>query len=272
MNILLTGSSGFIGTHLAKLLKSHKVVPYDLKIGLDVRNEKQLIEKIKGCEVVVHLAAFTSVPKSWDNPTEYYDNNVLGTSKVVEASIKAGVKRLIFASSSAIYGAKENPYAASKAMGEGVLQVRKEMQTISLRFFNVYGKGQNPDNNMVIPTFIKGIKEGKISIYGDGEQTRDFIHVSDVCEVLKMAVEADVAPNFPRFVALDLGTSKSYSVNELAYLMMGLMEKQAEIQYLPGRKEIKHSLADPKILREVFKYQPKVTLVNGLKQFLKEGL
>jgi UDP-glucose 4-epimerase len=227
---------------------------------------------MEGCEAVVHLAALTSLPKSWEDPSEEYLNNVVGTSNVLECAIKSGIKRIVYASSSSIYGMAENPYAASKAMNELLMEVRKdEIQSIGFRFFNVYGTGQNPDYGMVIPAFIKGIKKGEITIYGDGSKTRDFIHVDDICNMLAFAATCELRKEFPKSVVMDLGTGRSISIKELAYLLMAIMDKEAEIKYEAPRKECEHSLA--KTEGAVAFFQPTlISLPQGLKRLLKEGL
>lgn len=272
--ILITGSSGFIGGHLVELLKiDHEVVPFDIKEGRDILDTKTLRKHIKGCDFVVHLAALASIANAWENPGLYYRNNVEGTSNVLEEAIKAGVKRFIFSSSCAVYQSILNPYAASKAMCEGVLQTRmREIPSIAFRFLNVYGKNQNPAYGNVMPAFIQGIPKGKITIYGDGNQRRDFIHVSDICQLIKLSIETRYDPRFPRFIQMDLGTGQSYSIKELAYILMGLMGKKAEIKYAPSRREMRTACADTKLMKEIYKYEPKVNLINGLERLIKEGL
>lgn len=271
MRALITGSSGFIGSHLIRVIKS--ATPYDLAINRDIRDTELLKKAMKDCDIVIHLAAHTSVVDSWKDPTEYYDNNVKGTSAVVETAIKLGVQRIIFASSSAVYASSENPYAASKAMCEHLFHVRKqEIPSIMLRFFNVYGKGQNPNYGTVVPAFIKGIKKGKITIYGDGKQTRDFIHVDDVCRLIKTITETKFGPKSPAFMQLDVGTGKSYSVEELAYILMGLIGKKAKIKYAPPRKEAKHSQANTQGIKKMFNFDAQIGLIDGLKRLLNEGL
>ena len=275
MRICVTGSSGFIGGHLVDLLKeSHEVVPFDIREDeRNILDEETLKEHIKDCDFVVHLAALASIARCWENPGLVYRNNVEGTSNVVEAAIKAGVKRVIFASSCAVYQSTMNPYAASKAMAEGVLQTRaNDIPSIAFRFLNVYGKNQNPSYGNVMPLFIEGIPKGKITIYGDGDQRRDFIHVSDICQLIKMSVEANYDPKFPRFIQMDLGTGQTYSVRELAYILMGMMNKQAEIEFAPPRREMRNACANTKLMTEVFKYEPKVSLIEGLQKLIKEGL
>lgn len=269
--VLITGSSGFIGSHLLKMMPD--AVPYDLKEGKNILNKVDLEKSMKGCDSVVHLAAHTHLMSSWEDPSKCYLTNVFGTSNVLETAVKLGIKRIIFASSSAIYASTENPYAASKAMGEGLLKVREdEIRSIIFRFFNVYGIGQNPDYGTAIPAFISGIKKGEITIYGDGKQTRDFIHVDDICQMLKFAATTELPENFPKVFQTDLGTGKSYAIKELAYIIMGLMNKQAKIKYQPARKEVLHSQADISLVKKVFNFEPKITLLEGLERIIKDGI
>ena len=161
MKIMITGSSGFIGGTLKKLMeKDHEIVSYDLKEELDILDVKKLEKKMKGCDSVVHLAALTSVQDSLINPSKYYETNIVGTSNVFETAIKLGIKMVIYASSSAIYGATESPYGASKFTNELLATVRKDkIRTIGFRFFNVYGSGMNLSYGAVIPNFIEGINK-----------------------------------------------------------------------------------------------------------------
>ena len=158
--ILVTGSEGFIGSYLMELIP--EAIGFDLKSGQDIRDKQQLASYLKGIDVVVHLAAQTSIANAWDDPVNLYSHNILGTANVIEESIKAGVKKIVFASSASIYQPYDNPYSFSKYVCEGLFKTRKdEMQNILLRFMNVYGKGQNPSYGTVIPTFYKGIKKEK---------------------------------------------------------------------------------------------------------------
>lgn len=267
---MITGNAGFIGSHLLKFLKNdYEIVPYDKLDGRDILDRKTLRKHMKGCEYVIHLAAFASIVDSWKDPSACYDNNVTGTSNVVEEAIKQGVKRIIFASSCAVRQPIENPYAASKAMCEGVFQVRqKEIPSVAFRFLNVYGKNQNPSYGNVMPNFIKGIPEGKITVFGDGDQRRDFIHVSDICRAIKIALEAQYDPKFPRYACMDLGTGLTVSINELAYILMGMMGKIAKIEKGPPRRELRTACADTKMMRELFKFEPNVNLVDGLRRLM----
>jgi UDP-glucose 4-epimerase len=262
--ILVTGGQGFIGSYLMEILPDAK--SYDLKDGLDVRDKKTLKKHMKGCDVVIHLAAQTSVANSWDDPADLYSHNIVGTATVIETAIKAGVKKIIYASSASIYNPLDNPYSLSKSVGEDLLTVRKdEISSVSLRFMNVYGLGQNPAYGTVIPEFEKGMKKGRIKIYGNGTQTRDFIHVKDLVLFIAQMVNQKFDHE-----AMDVGWGVGVSVNQLAEMMAYLCDiDDLKIEYLLGRKETKHSKANVDTAMQ-YGFDPKITLKEGLKEVLNK--
>lgn len=234
MKILITGSSGFVGSHLSKRLKDgHEIIPYDLKEGKDILDEGTLNEHMKDVDVVVHLAALVSQPESWKKPKEYFQTNGIGTHKIVASAIKNGVRRIIYTSSAAVYD-PTTPYGASKKRGEGVCEVFKgQIKTVILRPFNIYGHGQNPTYGCAVHNFITGIKtKGEIEIFGDGRQTRDFIYIDDVVDVIKYSLDASI-PDSP----IDLGTGKGTEILELANIVGRLIGKDFDIKFSPSRKE-----------------------------------
>ena len=165
MKYLITGSLGFVGSHLME--KIDNAIGYDLKSGQDIRDKNQLSSYMKKVDAVIHLAAQTSIAHAWDDPTDYYSHNVVGTSNVIETAIKCGVKKIIYASSASIYFPLDNPYSHSKAICEDLFKIRQDkISCIALRFMNIYGKGQNPSYGTVIPSFYKGIKNGNIQSGG----------------------------------------------------------------------------------------------------------
>ena len=260
---------GFVGTHLKKLFKEDEYVPYDLKRGEDILDEKELEKKMRGCDVVVHLAALTSISQSWENPVLYYMNNVVGTSTVCEVAKKVGVKKIVFASSSSIYAATSSHYGISKLTDEAILGTgRGDMAIVNLRFFNIYGMGQNPSYAGAIPSFFEGTNKGLITIYGDGLQTRDFIHVSDICLAIKAAAETETKD----VLSIDVGTGKPVSIKELAYLIKGITGSNCAIEYKPPRSEVRHSMADIRLAKEVFKFRSKIELVDGINDLLAQTI
>ena len=215
-SVLVTGGNGFIGTHLCRLFhnQGHNVISLDIMhtdshpwdcITADIRDGLQF----DGIDWIVHLAAQISVPRSIDNPDETLSINVDGTASILSAAEVAGVKKIIFASSAAVYGdceiipipesaplTPQSPYAVSKIVGEELLR-RSKIPTCSLRFFNVYGPNQSAEGGYaaVIPAFKKAIELGKeCKIFGDGTQVRDFIHVNDLVRIILLALESAELP------------------------------------------------------------------------------
>ncbi len=262
MKILITGGSGFIGSHLVKFWQ----LPYVEIIILDVEkpperlsgynytfiqgtitDRKKVAKCLEGVDYVFHLAAKISVPESMDDPLKYYATNTIGTIIMLEESEKAHVKHFIFASSSANYGLglkipkKEKmklnpkcPYAFTKIDGEYLCEMfRKErgMKTTSLRFFNVYGEGQNPDVQYAaaIPKFIQQcLNNDTITLYG-GEQTRDFIYVKDIVKGMVFCIVNNIQGIY------NLGTGNNISIENLALLIKRLTNSVSVIQYLDNR-------------------------------------
>ena len=290
--ITVTGGAGFIGTNLCEYLVAEG---YDVHVidnlsagkkerlpdevtfhELDIRQTDEVKDIVVGSEAIVHLAAEPSVQFSIENPEEVHDVNVNGTLSVLEAARKSIVNRVVFASSSAIYGntetlphsidlvpSPESPYALSKLMGEQLLKMWSdlyELQTVSFRFFNVYGPHFDPNGAYaaVVGKFLEMKKEGKpYTITGDGEQTRDFVHVKDLSNLISKAVTSATVGNGEIF---NVGTGSPVSVNEMAKMLGG------EVTYLPERKELKHSLADISETKEVFDWEPEITFAEGLKE------
>jgi len=268
MKILITGSSGFVGGHLSKRLKDkHEIIPYDLKEGKDILDERMLNEHMKSVEVVVHLAALVSQPESWKKPREYFQTNVVGTHKVVETAIKNGVPRVIYTSSAAIYD-PITPYGISKRWGEDINEVFKDqIKMIILRPFNIYGTGQNPAYGYAIHNFIRGINgEGKIEIFGNGKQRRDYIHIDDVVDTITYALTAEV-PKEP----IDVGTGHNVEILKLANIIGKLAERDFDIKFSPPRKEPFALKADVSGLRDWgINTENFHTLEEGLSKLLKE--
>lgn len=281
--ILVTGGAGFIGSHLVKSLKDlgHDVEVFDIALDpkQDVRDRSAIALACAGKEFVFHMAALPSVPYSIEHPVETNATNLIGTLNTLVGARDAQVKRVIFSSSAAIYGDQEvlpvredaqkfpkSPYALDKLESEMYLKLFADiynLETVSLRYFNVYGEGQNPSGPYAsaIPIFLKQKKEGKpLTIVGDGAQTRDFVHVSDVVEANISAMQSS---NVGKGESVNIASGRSVSVNKVAELIGGL------ITNLPPRLEIKDSLADITLARALLNWEPKVSLETGLQELLK---
>jgi len=293
---LITGGAGFIGTNLAERLvrEGNEVLVADnLSAGdyrdrlpkqvkfhkTDIRNTEELASILTDVEVVVHLAALPRVQFSIENPVDTHDVNVNGTLSVLEACKKAGVRRVVYAASSSAYGDQEclplsldlrpqpkSPYALQKYFGEEMLKLYSEiyqLQTVSLRFFNVYGPHLDPDGNyaLVIGKFIKQASDGKgLTITGDGEQTRDFTHVSDVVEAISLAsTKATVGKG----EVLNVGAGKQTTMNKLASLISD------KVEYIEARLEPKHTMADISVTKDLLGWEPKIQVDEGVRELVK---
>lgn len=293
---LVTGGAGFIGTNLVHFLveQGHTVkVVDDLTAGkrerlpdsidfykLDIRDTAALSSVCEGVDVIIHLAALPRLQFSIDHPQVAHDVNITGTLSVLEAARAAGVKRIVYAASSSAYGDQETlplttdlppqpktPYALQKYVGEAYMKLWSELfglQTVSLRFFNVYGPHLDPDGAyaLVIGRFLKLAAEGQpLTIVGDGEQTRDFTHVRDVVSALYLASQSDEVGNGEVF---NVGAGIQTTINELTRLIGG------EVTYVPARIEAKHSLADIEVTKKVLNWEPKVRLEDGIAELKVE--
>ena len=268
MKILITGSKGFVGSHLTtRLKKNNEIVGYDLKEGRDVLNEDLLDKYLKGVDVVIHLAAFVDGNESWKKPETYLINNGLGTYKVIKCAIKNKVKRIIVFSSAAVYGNPLTPYGVSKMWAEAATKVYSDqIETVIVRPFNIYGKGQNPVYGYVINNFSKGIKEnGKVTIYGTGKQTRDFIFIDDIVNIVEKLLKSKVSPD-----PIDLGTGKETEISDLAKIIGKILQKKYKINYLKERKEPLKSKANIAMLKSMnFKPEIFTKIEEGLNILLK---
>jgi len=298
--VLITGGAGFIGSHLADELVREGYFPVifdDLSSGRmanithllqsnsaqfvrgSVNNVGLLRGLAKGVRYVFHLAAIASVPASVADPLASHEVNVTGSLNVLLAARDAGVGKVVFASSCAVYGdagddaVKEStpphplsPYAAGKLAAEHYCQVFSQvygLPTACLRYFNVYGPRQDPasDYAAVIPAFIERVAAGQPPvIYGDGAQTRDFIYVKDVARANIWAAETDAAGVY------NIGSGVATSVNELAGLLDGIMNSNLEPVHEAARGgDIRHSRAD--VSRAVADgYQAEYSLKAGLEE------
>jgi UDP-glucose 4-epimerase len=302
--VVVTGGAGFIGSHIAEELVSRgyqTVVIDDLSNG-NLENIKHLLNKsnfhfIKGSVVdlpllkkvcldvdyIFHHAALISVPLSIDNPSRCHEVNLTGTLNVLIASRDNGIKKVVFASSSSVYGNNpllpktedmlpnpQSPYAVTKLAGEYYCDVFRAvfgLASISLRYFNVYGPRQNPNSqySAVIPKFIRAVKEDKPpEIFGNGQQTRDFVFVKDVVQANILAVESNYTGIF------NIGSGERLSLNRVLRVILTQMNKK-DIKPVYARKrvgDIKHSLADIKKAQN-FSYKPSYSFTRGLQETIE---
>lgn len=282
-NILITGGLGFIGSHIAEeLMDDNNILILDdlstgninnlknpnhenLKIvGKDIR-QTNLNELTENIDYIFHLAAMASVPLSIDKPTECTDINLNATIKLLKSAVENDVKKIIFSSSSSVYGQNRNmplketeipapksPYAASKASCELYLHSfydSYDLNYTALRYFNVFGPKQDKNSQYaaVIPNFISAILEGEQPvIYGDGEQTRDFVFVKDVVKANINAAESDYNG------IINIASGEKLSINQLFEIIKKTLDSNLEPKYLPERQgDIKHSLADVKKMENI---------------------
>jgi nucleoside-diphosphate-sugar epimerase len=243
---------------------------------------KLLGELFAGCRYVFHQAAWGSVPRSVEMPTRYHEINTTGTANVLEAARQARVGRVIFAASSSAYGDSEtlpkietmpvrpkSPYAATKVAGEAMLRAYAgcyELDTASLRYFNIFGPRQNANSAYaaVIAGFAKALLAGKrLTIYGDGEQSRDFTFVDNAVHANLLA--ARCAKRVGGEV-MNIACGRRVTVNELAVKMAAILGRpDLSAEYAPERKgDVKHSLADLSKARETIGYEPVVDVDRGL--------
>lgn len=300
--LAVTGGAGFIGSHLARTLaeQNHCIVIDDLSTG-NIQNiasvisegrlefiqgtvlDLQLLQKnFEGVHYVFHQAAMVSVPRSMEIPKECAVTNIIGTLNVLLAAKQNRVKKVVFASSSSVYGETpdlpkneqargnpQSPYAASKLAGEHYCEVFARsfgLATACLRYFNVYGPRQDPSSQYaaVIPRFIQRVLNGEPPIiFGDGNQTRDFTFVKDVVEANMLAAESDATGVF------NIGTGKSISINDLADMIMDVAEKRLTPIHKGERSgDIRHSLADVSKASAIG-YRPRYSLREGIMETLQ---
>lgn len=258
--ILITGSSGFIGNHLsAQLFNKYNLFCFDKKDKGDIFANK-IESSLAAADAVIHLAALTSVEQSFKNPQETFITNVLGTARIVELCVKYK-KKLIYPSSAAIYHPELSSYAHSKYLAEEIVKgVMGKIPVVILRLSNVYGDNMNPDSGSVMFNFLKS---KKLVIFGDGEQTRDFISVRDVVSIMEDALKKKWNNEI-----VEVGSGKSYTMNYVAGLFAHYMQKNLE--YKPPRREIKWSIADTKNLKRLYKKKLLTNLSQDVEELCKK--
>ncbi len=301
---LVTGAAGFIGSHLVDGLldRGYRVLGLDtLTTGShgnleqaiedeqftlvegDVRDRDAVERAMEDVESVFHLAAYTSVPGSFERPGFVSAVNCTGTATVLEMAADVGVESVVLASSAAVYGSDapvpvdesavpqpESPYASSKLYAEQLgeqFTSEFEMDVVSLRFFNVYGPRQDPEGEYaaVVPTFIELMSEGKRPvIFGDGEQTRDFVFIEDVVRANLAAVECGVSGVF------NVGYGERVSVNELVAQLNEILGTEIEPVYDDPRPgDIRHSGADVSKARDELDFEKEVDFEEGLAETVR---
>ncbi|MHC1756385.1 MAG: SDR family oxidoreductase [Methanosarcina sp.] len=304
--VIVTGGMGFIGSHLAeKLLEDNEVTIIDNEATGKITNiehllnhknltlikgsivDQKLTEIFQGKDYVFHLAAIPSVPRSVKDPCSSNEANITGTLNVLIAAKDARIKKIVFSSSSSVYGDTptlpkredmpinpQSPYAITKATGEMYCRVFEELYglpTVCLRYFNVFGPRQDPTSqySAVIPKFITAIMNDESPvIYGDGEQSRDFTFVKHVVDANILSCESDKTGIF------NVACGKRIKVNELVDMINEILGKNINAKYTDFRHgDVKHSLADISKAKELLGYNPigefKYELANVVKWFVQ---
>lgn len=305
---LITGGAGFIGSNIAKELvsrgesvrildnfstgKRENLHPFrqnpDFEIFEgDLRSFHIVRDAVKGCDFVLHQGALPSVPRSVKDPITSNDVNIMGTLNVLEAAREFGVKRVVFASSSSIYGNSEtlpktesmpvaplSPYALTKYAGERYCQIYHQLyglETVALRYFNVFGPNQDPSSqySAVIPKFIKLIRDGKSPIiYGDGSQSRDFTYVSNNVEANILAC---TAPNVAGQV-FNIACGERYTLIDLMNNINDILGTQIQPIFEKERVgDVKHSMAGIEKAKDQLGFKIQTSFTEGLRKLIVEG-
>jgi len=301
---LVTGGAGFIGSHIAEALlqRGETVCIFDnLATGRQanlqvLRGQVQFIQgdlrdfdtvkgAMKSVEVVFHQGALASVPRSIADPVASLETNVNGTQNVLLAARDMGVRRVVYASSSSVYGDTPvlpkhedmptnpmSPYAVQKLTGELLCSVFTRvygLETVALRYFNVFGPRQDPTSEYaaVIPRFLTALLEGRRPIvYGDGEQTRDFTYIANVVHANLLAATSHAAVGF----AMNIGCGERISLNSVLLLAGELLGARIEADYRDPRPgDVRDSLADIHLAQRLLGYQPSINFREGLAYLLE---
>jgi nucleoside-diphosphate-sugar epimerase len=304
MKVLVTGGAGFIGSHLATQLarEGHEVVAFDnlssgkrenlahlgdavrLVVG-DVRDRAALTEATKGVSLVYHEAAIVSVPYSVEHPQETHDVNIQGTLNVLFAAREAGAKRVVFACSAAVYGEEPespkvethrpvpvSPYGLEKLAGEHYLALWHKLyglETVSLRYFNVFGERQDPRSpySGVISIFVdRGLAGQPVTLFGDGLQTRDFVYVGNVVQANLLAgTKPDIAGR-----AFNVGCGGQTTLLDLLAMLERILGRPIERRHdAPRAGDIRESVAEITKIRSELGYDPTVGVEDGLRRLVE---
>jgi nucleoside-diphosphate-sugar epimerase len=303
--VLVTGGAGFIGSHLTEALVKRgdrvrvfdnfstgnpkKLRPVENQLEViqgDLRNRADLLEAVQDIEIIFHEAAFVSLPESIQKPRECFEVNVTGVLELLEAARQSSVKRVVLASSAAVYGANPNyplsestptdcrsPYAASKRFNEDLAKLYSQtysLQVVALRYFNVYGPRQSPSSTYaaVVPKFISRLKAGKAPIiYGDGKQTRDFIYVGDIVRANLLAAESEAAAG----QAINICSGAETNLLDLLDVLHILFPTSPEAEFAETRLgDLPRSVGDTGLAERLLKFKAQTSLVDGLKQCVTE--
>ncbi len=293
---IVTGGAGFIGSNLSHALvkagwETHIIdidpsfrratLPKDATLHeVDVRSTDVIAPIMDGADVVFHTAAVPRVPYSIEHPVETTDQNITGTVSVYTAAARAKIRRVVYSASGSAYGVQDtlpltetmtanpvNPYGLQKYVGELFAKMFAEIynvQTVSLRYFNVYGPGMDPNGAyaLAIGEFALARKLNQpITIFGDGKITRDFTHVDDVVRANMLAAES---PSVGKGEVINIGAGRNISIKALADMFGG------EIKYGPARIEAHDSLADNRKAKELLGWEPMIKLEDGIAALKKE--
>lgn len=304
MQVLVTGGAGFIGSHLAEALLAEgatvrvldnlstgnrrNLASLDVEfIEGDVADWESVRRAVSGCALVYHQAALVSAPRSLEQPDLNHGSNVTGVFNVFEAARQAGVRRVVYASSAAVYGnipqlpKRETdalkpitPYGAAKRMGEvlaGTYAAAYGLELVGLRYMNVFGPRQDPSSpySGVLSIFCRAALEGRgITIYGDGEQSRDFVYVADVVQA-NMRAGRVAAARLPDEPVFNVGRGEQTSLNQIVAMLQEITERPLPVSYTAERPgDIRHSVADVSRARRILDYEPKTPLKEGLQATL----
>ena len=305
IHYLVTGGAGFIGSHLVRRLVAEgagvRVVDNlstgdrsrleDVRGSIefmkgDLADERVSIDAVKGIDGVFHQAAIPSVQRSVRDPIATNRANVTATLNLLESCRQAKIRRVIYAASSSAYGNTEvlpkteamcpnplSPYAIQKLVGEHYCKLYNDLyglETVSLRYFNVFGPGQDPNSeySAVIPRFISALlSDDPIMVYGDGEQSRDFTYVENIVEANIAAMRVYDAPG----KVFNIGCGEKVSLNRLIKVLEKILRVRATLHYgNPRPGDVRHSMADISFAKSVLGYTPKVFVEEGLTRTVHE--